>query len=263
MRQWLALALLLPALAAGGGFAPDAAAQAATLPGPAGAATATSGQFVTLDHVVAVIDGEVLLESDVDEEMRFAALEPFQPHAGRDTRQDALHRLVSRVLIVQQMKAQRQFDANTSDADVEKSLKDLRSHLPQCAKYKCETAEGWKAFLAANGLTSAEVVQHWKERLTILRFIDVRFRTGIRISHESIADYYQKTVVPAFTLQHQKAPPLNEVSSRIQEVLLQQQVNGLLRDWLRSLRTEGSLQIVDPAYVTPENSSDTAKGEED
>lgn len=256
MRSWLALALILPALAMGGGFAPDAAAQAASAP-------ATGGKFVALDHVVAVIDGEVLLESDVDEEMRFAALEPFQPHAGQDTRQDALHRLISRVLIVQQMKVQRQFNANISDADVEKSLKDLRSHLPQCAKYKCETAEGWKTFLAANDLTSQEVVQHWKERLTILRFIDVRFRTGIRISHESVADYYEKTVIPAFTRQRQKAPPLNEVVSRIQEVLLQQQVNGLLQDWLKSLRDEGSLQIVDPAYATAENSPAPSAGEED
>lgn len=253
MRGWLALALILPALAAGGGLVPDVAAQTAV----------TNGRFVTLDHVVAVIDGEVLLESDVDEEMRFAALEPFQPHAGRDTRQDALHRLISRVLIVQQMKAQQQFNANISDADVEKSLKDLRSHLPQCAKYKCGTAAGWKAFLAANDLTSPEVVEHWKQRLTILRFIDVRFRAGIRISHESVADYYEKTVVPAFARQHQTAPPLKEVSSRIQEVLLQQQVNGLLQDWLKSLRNEGSLQIVDPAYATAENSPDPGKGEED
>lgn len=263
MRSWLALALILPALAAGGGVAPGAAAQPAAVPPQATAAPANGGPFVTLDHVVAVIDGEVLLQSDVNEEMHFAALEPFQPHAGRDTRQDALRRLINRVLIMQQMKTQRRFDASTSDAEVETSLKDLRSHLPQCAKYKCETAEGWKAFLEANDLTQPEVSEHWKQRLTILRFIDVRFRTGIRISHESVAEYYEKTVVPAFERQHQNAPPLEEVSSRIQEVLLQQQVNGLLRDWLTSLRTEGSLQIVDPAYATSENSSDTARGEED
>lgn len=256
MRNWMALALIFSVLTAAGGFSSEAAAQATAVP-------TTNGQFVPLDHVVAVINGEVLLQSDVDEEMHFAVLEPFQPHAGRDTRQDALHRLISRVLILQQMKTQRQFSANISDADVENSLKELRSHLPQCAKYKCETAEGWKKFLAANDLTSSEVAEHWKQRLTILRFIDVRFRAGIRISHESVAEYYEKTVVPAFSRQRQNAPPLNEVSSRIQEVLLQQQVNGLLRDWLKSLRSEGSLQIIDPAYATADSSADSAKGEED
>lgn len=241
MRRCFAWAIILALLAATAGNAQQTARPV------------NSGQFVELDHVVAVINGDVLLESDVEEEMHFAVLEPFSPNAGEDTRQDALHRLISRSLIVQQMRQQRQFKVNISDADVKKSLKDLKSHLPACAKYKCQTEEGWKAFLAANGLTEQEVVDHWTQRLAILRFIDLRFRTGIRISHESIAEYYQKTVIPTFEKQDESAPPLKDVSSRIQEVLLQQQVNGLLQDWLTSLRAEGSVQIVDPAYATPEN----------
>jgi hypothetical protein len=247
MRGWFAVAMIAAALAGAACYA-----QTTALP-------ADSGHFVSLDHVVAVINGDVLLESDVQEEMHFAALEPFQPHAGRDTREDALHRLVSRSLIVQQMRQQQQFKINISDSDVEKSLKELRTHLPGCAKYKCATAAGWKAFLAANDLTEQEVVDHWKRRLTILHFIDLRFRTGIRISHESIADYYKKSVVSAFVKQHETAPPLKDVSSRIQEVLLQQQVNGLLQDWLKSLRAEGSVQIVDPAYAMTENTPNASE----
>jgi hypothetical protein len=218
--------------------------------------------FVVLDHVVAVIHGDVLLQSDVEEEMHFAALEPFQVNVGRDTRQKALRRLINRALILQQMKEQQQFNINISDADVQKSLEDLRSHLPQCAKYDCKTEAGWEAFLAANDLTNEEVDAHWKRRLEILRFIDLRFRTGIRISHESIEDYYAKSVVPAFERQHEKAPPLKAVSPRIQEVLLQQQVNGLLQDWLKSLRSEGGVQILDPAYASATEAASKTDGEE-
>lgn len=245
MRRCFTLAVMMAALAGAASHAPQAVAQTTAPP-------TDDGHFVDLDHVVAVINGDVLLESDVEEEMRFAALEPFRPNAGEDTREDALHRLISRSLIVQQMRQQQQLKVNISDADVKKSLDDLRSHLPQCAKYKCQTADGWKAFLAANDLNEQGVLDHWQQRLIILRFIDLRFRTGIRISHESIAEYYQKTVVPAFEKQHETAPPVKDVSSRIQEVLLEQQVNGLLQDWLKSLRAEGSVQIVDPAYATGE-----------
>lgn len=209
----------------------------------------TADKFVTLDHVVAVIDGQALLESDVDEEMRFAVLEPFQTNAYRDTPAAALRRLINRALIEQQMKEQQQFKIDIPDADVDKSLNDLRSHLPDCAKYDCATDAGWDAFLAAHDLTPNEVREHWRQRLTILRFIDLRFRSAIRISHESIEDYYTKSVVPAFEQQHQAAPPLKDVSSRIQEVLLQQQVNALLQDWLKSLRDEGTVRILDPVYA--------------
>lgn len=245
MRRLLAFALVMLALPSGG------VAQTA-------ASSAGGGGFVALDHVVAVINGEVLLESDVEEEMHFAALEPFQVNAGRDTRQSAMRRLVNRALITQQMKEQQQFNINISDADVEKSLQELRSHLPQCAKYDCKTAAGWEAFLAANDSTGEEVNAYWKQRLTILRFIDLRFRAGIRISQEDIAEYYAKSVVPAFARQQETAPPLKDVSSRIQEVLLQEQVNGLLQDWLKSLRSEGGVQILDPAYATAADAASTS-----
>lgn len=207
-------------------------------------------QFMPLDHVVAVINGSVLLQSDVDAEMHFATLEPFRASAGDETPQRAMRRLINRALIVQQMKEQQQYNTNFSDAEAEKSLKEDRTHLPACARHDCDTESGWKAFLNANDLTEQEVLDHWKQRMAILQFIDLRFRTGIRISQMSIEDYYQKTVVPAFEKQHEEAPPLKDVSARIQEVLLQQQVNGMLQDWLKSLRDEGSVRIIDPKYAS-------------
>jgi peptidyl-prolyl cis-trans isomerase SurA len=84
--------------------------------------------------------------------------------------------------------------------------------------------------------------------MAILHFIDLRFRSGIRVSQEQIATYYQKTLVPALAKDNEKAPPLAEVSGRIQEILLQQQVSGLFQDWLTSLHDQGNVKIVDPAY---------------
>lgn len=216
---------------------------------------------VVLDRVIAVINHDVLLQSDVDEEMRFATLEPFQ-HNDSDTRQNAMRRLINRDLILQQMNEQ-QIKIDVSDTDLRKSMDEVRANLPQCAKYDCKTAAGWKAFLTANDLTETEVNEHWKQRLAILRFIDVRFRTGIRIPQASIADYYAKSVVPEFARQHQSPPPLKAISGRIQEVLLQQQVNGMMQDWLKSLRDEGSVRIVDPEYAAAaETPSDQKQGEE-
>lgn len=207
-------------------------------------------QFAELDHVVAVINGSVLLQSDVDAEMHFSALEPFRANASDETPQRAMRRLINRALIVQQMKEQQQYNTNFSDAEAEKSLKQEQAHLPACAKYDCSTEAGWKAFLKANDLTEQEVLDHWKQRMAVLQFIDLRFRTGIRISQASIEDYYTKTAVPAFESHHQNPPPLKDVYARIQEVLLQQQVNGMLQDWLRSLRDEGSVRIIDPKYAS-------------
>ena len=222
------------------------------------AAGLASQQPVVLDRVVAVINGDVLLQSDVNEELRFAALEPFSVSPGTDTLKRAARRLANRTLILQQMRQQQDLGIKVTDDQVQQALTDLRTHLPACRKYNCAAEEGWKAFLAANDLTEQEVITHWKQRLAILRFIDIRFRTGIRISNEEVETYYQKSIVPVFERQKEKPPPVSEVSSRIQEILLQQHVNGLLQDWLNSLREEGSVQILDPAY-----GQSSGKAEED
>jgi peptidyl-prolyl cis-trans isomerase SurA len=239
MKRTLAAMAILAALVAG---RPDARAQTES------AATAHEAEKpVVLDRVIAIVNGDVLLESDVKEELHFAALEPFSVPPGSDTLTRATRRLANRTLILQQMKEQ-QLDIKVTDEQVQQALTDLRNHLPACRKYHCSTPEGWAAFLAANDLTEQEVTAHWRQRLAILRFIDLRFRSGIRISNQETEDYYKKSVLPVFEHQNEKPPPLNEISQRIQEILLQQHVNGLLQDWLKTLRDEGSVQVLDPAY---------------
>ncbi len=225
---------------------PMARAQTPSPQAPPSASSSTD-QPIELDHVVAMIGSNVLLESDVEQEMHYSALEPLQILPGQNTPDQAMRRLIDRTLILEQM-AQQQQPITAAQPEVEKSLDELKKQIPDCAKYHCETAQGWADFLKANDLTMEGVEKRWSQRIAILHFIDLRFRSGIRISQEQIATYYQKTLVPALEKDNQKAPPLADVSSRVQEILLQQQVSGLFEDWLSSLRDQGNVQIVDQAY---------------
>jgi peptidyl-prolyl cis-trans isomerase SurA len=226
----------------------------------ASAAPANGGMKpVVLDRVVAIINGDVLLESDVQEELHFATLESVGVPGGTDSLRRAARRLISRTLILQQMKQQQQPGGEVSDSDAEKDLAEARKHLARCKPYDCATDAGWKAFLAANDMTEQDVLDHWKQRMEILRFIDIRFRTGIRISKQEIADYYQQSIVPGYAHDKGKPPSLETLTPRIREVMLQQHVNGLMQDWMKSLRDEGSVQILDPAY----GQSSGEQGDED
>jgi peptidyl-prolyl cis-trans isomerase SurA len=131
---------------------------------------------------------------------------------------------------------------------VDKQIDELRKHIPGCAEQHCETDEGWRRFLAAHGYTDEEFHRRWKERMQILNFVEVRFRTGIRIAKPEVERYYREIFVPQVEARKAKAPPLAVVEPRIDEVLLQQHVNVLLNDYLRSLKEAGNVQILDPAY---------------
>ncbi len=135
----------------------------------------------------------------------------------------------------------------------------LRKHIPACGQ-SCETEEGWQRFLKAQGLTEAEFRTRWQQRLAILDFVRVRFRTGIRITKPEIETYYKEQLVPEFEARKLKPPPLAQVSDRIEEVLLEQHVNVLLEDYLRSLKDAGSVLILDPQYNSLGSSPSSGTG---
>jgi hypothetical protein len=56
--------------------------------------------------------------------------------------------------------------------------------------------------------------------------------------------YYKGALVPAYEKERVTPPAEAAIADRIQEILLQQQVDKLLDDWLTSLRAEGSVKIV-------------------
>jgi parvulin-like peptidyl-prolyl isomerase len=203
---------------------------------------------VTLDRVVVIVNGDLILESDIDEERRFQALQPLSSPKP-PTRDELINRLIDRTLILQQIAIEPQ--PPIPEDKVDEELASLRKTIPQCAAYQCETDAGWQKFVADQGLTLEELRQHWKIRVEVLRFIEERFRMGIRITDQEIDEYYKKTLVPAFQKQNAPVPPEEQVKDKIQEILLQQQVDKLLDDWLTTLRAQGSVRILKPGEEAP------------
>jgi len=200
---------------------------------------------------VAIVNDQLILDSDVDEERRMEALQPYGEQAESFSRDKAIERLIDRDLILQQVELQAQDPIN--DAQLQLETDALRKNIPECKnkKFDCTTKAGWDSFLAANGFTEEEFNQKWRERMEVLRFIEQRFRTGIKITPEEIQAYYTKTMLPEYARQNTKAPPLDTLSDRIQEVLLEQRVSGMLGDWLKSLRAQGSVVVLHASEEAP------------
>ena len=85
-----------------------------------------------------------------------------------------------------------------TDAEVDAELATLRKSIPKCAAYHCETEAGWEKFVADQGFTMEELRDRWRQRMEVLRFIEERFRMGIRIEPSEIDDYYKKTMLPVY-----------------------------------------------------------------
>ena len=208
----------------------------------------TPGTGILVDQVIAVVNGDLVLESDVRDEQRFENFEPFSTE-GVNTRDKAIERLIDRDLILEQAKLQP--DMAVTKQEVDEQLQSLRKDLPACKQYRCETDAGWERFVHDQGYTLQELEQHWQRRMGVLKFIELRFRSGIDITPDQIKTYYEQTMLPAYAKNNQKPPKLAVISDRIQEVLLAQQVSALLSDWLTQLKAEGSVSVIRPGEVQP------------
>jgi peptidyl-prolyl cis-trans isomerase SurA len=209
----------------------------------------STGQGTVLDRILAIVNDDVILESDVDEERRFESIQPYRGSNAEFSRERAVQRLIDRTLILQQ--AALEPEDTITDQDLDAQLTKLRKDIPSCAEYHCETDAGWQKYLADRGFTLEGFRELWRKRMELLHFIEVRFRNGIRISDDEIKTYYEKTMLPEYARQNVTPPKLETVSKRIEEVLLQQQVSNLLRDWLKSLRAQGSVRIMGVNGVAP------------
>ncbi len=210
------------------------------------AAYAQSSTPVVLDRVVAVVNRQVILASDIHDDIELSVLDPSQDGKGAPTQQSALEQLISRALIQQQIRQEDLQFIEPSQAEVNARIQELRKVLPACVRAHCSTEAEWKAFLAAHDLTQQRVEAYLRNRMEILHFIEERFRQGIQITHQQIQTYYYNVLLPQYPVD-QAVPPLDKVSSRIQEILLEQQVNVLFDNWLDNLRKQGDVEILDPA----------------
>lgn len=212
----------------------------------AGAQTAPAGSTVVIDRVVAVVNDRAILASDVENEMHLAVLEPDNGGRRSETPQDALEHLISRTLIRQQIREEDEQSLAPTEKEVAARIEQIRRQLPVCVQADCATDAGWKAFLDIHHLTTADVEDYVRNRMETLSFIEVRFRQGIHIPEEEIQNYYRNTLLPQYPA-GESAPPLNQVSSRIEEILLQQHLNEVFTGWLDNLRSQGDIEVLDPS----------------
>lgn len=227
-------------------------AATAALPAWAQKESAPAVAPVVLDEAVAVVNKQLILASDLDDEIRLSVLEPNVAGQGPLTRGEALDRLISRTLIEQQIRKEDAEAVEPTKAQLAARLMEIRSQLPACVRAHCASEAGWEAFLARQGLTERRVEAYFRYRMEILRFIEQRFRPGTRITQAQIETYYRNTLLPQYAA-GEVVPPLRDVAPRIEEILLEQQVNILFDQWLDNLRQQGEVEILDPALASPAN----------
>ncbi len=210
----------------------------------AGAAWVGIGLSVTavnaaevLDSVVAVVGGNVVTSSEVELHLRLEAfLSQRRVDPSDAARRQVIERLIEVNLVAKEMRMTNFPPAK--DDEVEQELRALRE---QDFADELEFLEA----LEAHSLDEDELRGFLRRQMNVLRFIDFRFRTGLDVSAETVATYYDDVYTPRVRqLEGREPEPLADVRSRLREVVLQERVDELLDDWLKLVRASNRLEYV-------------------
>lgn len=204
-----------------------------------------------IDRIVAVVNGKLILQSDIEQEARLEAFLAGQHVSEFKTPdlQTILQRMIDRQLIHEQMRGARPVEI--SSPPVERRVKDFRMSIGKSA----QNDEEWQRILVEAGVTDQEVRRHFADEVQTMRFVESRLRPQIQVDSTSIENYYRQELLPQIQKSGGDPVPLQDVTRRIRDILVEKKLDASLSDWLKSLREQSDIRVLAP--IEPDQSSST------
>ena len=224
---------------------------AAGTPSPAGEAASSSPELV--DRVVASVNQEPVLASDVQDAARIEALTEGKPAAeiAAADLHSAMERLIDRALIRQQMPSQLTGFAQQART----RLRELRASLPGAA-----SEAAWTKMMTAYAIDEQKLSKYLQDQIEIMHFVDTRLRPSADVTWKEIQSYYNEKLLPELKQRGAAPEPLSRVQAQIREILLQQKIDAQLSAWLASLRSQGGVRILEPFMESARGAGSSRKG---
>lgn len=191
---------------------------------------------VLLDRVAIVVNNRVIKDSDVNRDLRVTQFQNRVPlDTGPAARKEAAGRLIDQMLIRREFELSQYHEA--SPADAEKLLAHLRQQAGGTA--------GYSAALTRYGITEDEVRRQLAWQMTVLNFIEQRFRPGVLIADEDVQKYFDQHAAEFRARAGGKPVVLSDVSGEIENLLAEERVNRDFFAWLEQARKQANIRYVE------------------
>lgn len=220
MPFWLVVWLILPTLAAQGE------------PGPA--STAAASRLV--DRVVAVVDGDPILLSDLRRAVAFdPTLEPLEAESEEETLRRALDELVRERI---RFHAVDRAGAGVTDpAEIQALAEATRSRFP--------TEVAFLAELTRHGMTERELEGMLARRQAIFNFVNDRLRSQVFVDATEIQTYFDSVLVPQVEAAGGQPPTLDsKLREAIRAAVTEIKLNEEEERWLRELESKADVVLL-------------------
>jgi len=195
-----------------------------------------AGSADIIDRIAASVGNRVITRTDVEREIRVAAFQDgVKPDLQPERKQAVLQAMIEQKLIERELENSRY---PLPDAP------ELAPVIEQFKKQHFKDDADYQRALAEYGITQQDFTSELLWQRTLLLFIQVRFESGVQLTDQEIADYFEKTVRPAAEAAHPGQPvTLEDYRSQIVTKLEGERANRQLDVWLAEAKRRTEITI--------------------
>ncbi len=198
---------------------------------PRAAAADAPQKLLLRDRIVAVVDEDPILSSDLDRSITLGLVERKEGESDRAFRRRVLDTLIDQRVRFHEVTrfGLEQVPVSHIDEQVEA----IRSRFP--------SEEDFERRLHLVGLDLDSLHQLVTRQLMVWTYFEEFLGPRIFVSLEDIRQYYEETLTPALKAHNQPVPPIEQVREQIRGVLKEQRLNEAIESRTEELRRDADI----------------------
>ena len=183
---------------------------------------------VIIDRMAVIVGNHVVKASDIDRDLRVTEFLNRQAlDLGAEAKRKSAERLIDQEIIRQEVVTGGYRRPPESEAEAfEKQLINDRYH---------GSATQVRDALTKYGLTEHQLRDQLLWQLTVLRFIDQRFRVGVVVTDEEVKTYYDQHLAE-LRRENSRATTLEALQEKIRSTIEGDRINQNFTEWLEQAR---------------------------
>ena len=193
-----------------------------------------------IDQIAATVDNQVITTSEVDEAVRVAAfINGEQPDLSPAARRKMTDRLIEQILVLREMGLTRYPEPAASE--IGEMMTQVKAGFTGDAAFQ--------ESLAAHKLSVQQLEKALRQQITLVRFIDLRFRPEVQVQDNDVQQYYETVFLPELRKKGVKPEPsFDDAQEQCEEELTAQLVDKRVDAWLAEARSRARIEYAEDAF---------------
>jgi peptidyl-prolyl cis-trans isomerase SurA len=196
---------------------------------------ALAASAVIIDQVAVIVGNSIVKDSDIERDLRVTSFLNNDPlDLSRAARKKAADRLIDQIFIRREIFAGSYPRATKADAETQ---------LDQLEHERFQSQAEFEAALKRYGVSRDDLISQFQWQVTVLRFIDARFKPAVLISDNEIDKYYTAHAV-ALRRQY-PGKSADDLHEQISDILIGEKVNKEFFSWLDDQRKDSNIECLE------------------